>query len=126
MSSWPDAPPSEWQHITGEMLAGMLPANSRSNVYESFRPVKSGVGVLIGISVYNSGPAQFIQLFDAQQLPADGAVPEMPYPITAGGYLLLNWIPGRTFRAGIVLCNSTTAPTKTIGAANCFFDAQYV
>jgi hypothetical protein len=27
---------------------------------------------------------------------------------------------------GIILCNSTTQGTKTLGAADCIFDVQYV
>ena len=33
---------------------------------------------------------------------------------------------GRAFQAGIVVCNSTTAVTLTIGAADTWFDVQYV
>jgi hypothetical protein len=114
-------------HDDGLRNAGTLPANSRSNGYENGRIVKGGEGVLVGFTVYNSsGSTQFIQWHDSAVIPAEGAVPEGFIPVEAATDRELNWIPGRTFRRGIVLCNSSTGPTKTIGSADCFFDAQYV
>lgn len=70
--------------------------------------------------------AQFVQLFDAQTLPADGAVPVTFLAVAtnaqARGYY---GKAGRRFTGGIVLCNSSTAGTKTIGSADCLFDVQY-
>lgn len=38
----------------------------------------------------------------------------------------VSWTPGyRHFTEGCVLCNSSTAATLTIGASDCWFDAQY-
>jgi len=59
-------------------------------------------------------------------VPANGAVPVAVFTVATVANLAVNWIPGRTFRRGIVICNSSTGPTLTIGAADCFFDAQYV
>ena|SRR5438067_13638276 len=95
-------------HDAGEQSAGMLPANSRSNVYENARRVKAGEGVLCGFTVYNSGAAQFIQIFDAPDIPATGSVPEVVFSAGATSTIGANWIPGRTFRRGIVICNSST------------------
>ena len=32
---------------------------------------------------------------------------------------------GREFESGLVICNSSTDATKTIGSADTFFDVQY-
>jgi hypothetical protein len=72
------------------------------------------------------GSAQFIQLHDAAALPADTAVPEVFITVPASSNFSIDFGQyGRTFVNGIVICNSTTGPTKTIGAANCWFDVQY-
>lgn len=120
--------PSLALHDVGEQLAGMLPANSRSNAYEAGRTIKSGEGILCGFSVYNSGAAQFVLIFDARSLAdlTSASVPEFPFPAGATSLVAANWIPGRTFRRGIVIANSSTAPTYTAGSADCFFDAQYI
>lgn len=78
-------------------------------------------------SVYSSkASAQWILMFDASTLPVDTAVPLMAYPIAIQGNVGIYYgRKGRLFRRGIVLCNSTTDTTKTIGAADCFFDVEY-
>ena len=82
---------------------------------------------LFGVGVFsNKGSAQWIQIFDGVNLPADGAAPFFVATVAAASNLGLYWgSQGRWFDVGIVICNSTTAATKTIGAADCFFDVQY-
>lgn len=119
--------PSELEHIVGQRSAGMLPTNSHSNVYENARIVKGGEGILCGFTVYNSsGSDQFVQWHDSAVIPPEGAIPEGFVKVTTATDKGVVWLPGRTFRRGITLCNSSTGPTKTIGSADCFFDAQYV
>lgn len=117
-----------WQaRYEGEIGPGGLPLSSTSQVYENARPVKSGACTLHGLSGYNSGGAQFIQIHDATSLPADGAVPKVVISVPAASNFSIEWgIVGRAFVQGIQICNSSTGPTKTIGSANCWFDAQYV
>ena len=111
---------------------GTFPLNVSSNGLEAFHVVKSGPGTLFGFQVLSTlAAAQFVQLFDARgsadAIPPDGAVPVAVFAIAASGNLPLYYGPtGRAFREGIIICNSTTAATKTLGAANCFFDVQYV
>lgn len=121
----PDSPllgwgtPPEWMTLE--------PLNVHSNVYSASIVVKSGPGLLYGFAVYSSkATAQFIQVFDAATLPADTAIPAAIFTIAATANLPINWLPPRTFLTGIVICNSSTGPTKTIGSADCWFDVQYL
>lgn len=104
-----------------------LPRNVSSLALASSVTVKSGQGILYGFTAYsNKGTSQFIQVFDANALPADGAVPVWVGTVAATSNIAANWIPGRTFLEGCVICNSSTAATKTIGSADTFFDVQFV
>jgi hypothetical protein len=106
---------------------GPEPPNYESRQLEAFAVVKTGDGVLYGLTVTNTNAAaQYVLGFDARTLPGDGAVPLFGYKVPAGDALPLTWIPGRTFFSGIILCNSSTQATKTIGAADCLFDVQYL
>ena len=121
----PDSPLTGWG--TPPDYIALEPLNIHSNAYEASRVVKSGPGILYGFTIYNSkASSQFIQVFDAAALPADGAIPAWVGTVAATSNLAANWLPGRTFQTGIVLCNSSTGATKTIGAADCFFDAQFL
>ena len=84
-------------------------------------------GVLYGISGYNSGGAQFLQLHDVAAAPADAVVPALNIAIAAASNYSIDFgVYGMNFLAGIYVCNSSTAPAKTIGAADCQFFARAV
>lgn len=124
----PDELEGWFARIQGEYGPGGFPCNSASSALESFRVVKSGAGTLYGFSGFsNRASQQFIQVFDLGNLPADGAVPMIVITVPASSNFSYDGgLHGRAFRAGIVICNSSTAATKTIGSADCWFDAQYV
>lgn len=102
--------------------------NYTSAAYEASAVIKQDAGVLYGLSGYNSKTsAQFIQVFDAATLPADGAAPKLLLRVAADSSFSIGYDElGRHFKAGMVICNSTTGQTKTIGAADCWFDVQFV
>tara|TARA_R110000868_G_scaffold59182_6_gene181774 strand:+ start:921 stop:1247 length:327 start_codon:yes stop_codon:yes gene_type:complete len=101
--------------------------NANSGGYVASLVVKKTGGVLFGLTGYNSsGSAQFIQVHDANILPADAAVPVLTFTVaTVANFSIDFGIKGRKFTKGIVVCNSSTGPTKTIGSADTFIDAQY-
>ena len=83
--------------------------------------------VVYGFTVTSTNAgAQSLLVFDLAALPADGAVPLIGKALAASDAVGFSWAPqGREFTQGLVLCNSSTLATKTIGAADCFFDVQY-
>lgn len=102
-----------------------LPSNKRSNGLAS-SVVISGAHQLVGFTVLNTNAsAQYIQIFDATTLPADGLVPDTVVSVPATSSAPFLWIPPRKMFEGIVLCNSSTPDTKTLGSADCFFDVQF-
>jgi hypothetical protein len=121
----PDVPLLGWGVPTDEQA--LEPLNIHSQTLAASLVVKTGPGVLFGFSVYNSKvSAQFVQVFDASILPADGAIPAAVFTVATVANLVRTWLPGRTFTTGCVICNSSTAATKTIGSADLFIDAQYL
>jgi hypothetical protein len=83
--------------------------------------------VVYGFTVYSTkASAQKILCFDANAVPTDTAVPLFAWALAAnsGVGFGFSW-PGRQFQTGLVLCNSSTDATKTIGGVDCFFDVQF-
>ena len=101
--------------------------NSTSVAYEASRIVKPKPGVVFGLTGYNSkSSAQFIHLYNTKVLPADGAVPVVTFTVAASSNFSLDFgESGRAFSTGVVIGNSSTGPTKTIGSADVWFDVQY-
>lgn len=112
----------------GETTSTGFPPNYVSRALEAFAVAKTGDGGLVGFTVTNTNAsAQFVLLFDASILPADGAVPIAGWSVPGAGTLNMGWNPyPRGFYAGLILCNSSTQASKTIGAADCLFDVQYL
>lgn len=101
--------------------------NATTVAYAASLVVKASDGVLYGLTGFNSlASAQWIQLHDATSLPANGAVPVVILTAaTIANFSLDFGVYGRKFQTGILICNSTTGPTLTVGAANCWFDCQF-
>jgi hypothetical protein len=101
--------------------------NATTTVYATNLVIKASAGTVYMLSGYNSlATAQFIQLHNATALPADTSVPSVIFYVPGLSNFSFDFgVYGRFFSTGVVVCNSTTGPTKTIGAANCWFDAQF-
>lgn len=69
---------------------------------------------------------QYILVMDSTTLPANGAVTLLcpPIKVLADDYREIKFEVPVAASAGIVVCNSSTAPSKTIGAADCIFTVQ--
>lgn len=118
-----------WLRFIAENTEPRTPVypNSTSQKLESARVVNSGRTQLYGFAGTNTkASAQFILAFDANAIPANGAVPVFVLTAAASSDFWVSWAPAwRNFAEGVVLCNSSTAATLTIGSADCWFDAQY-
>jgi hypothetical protein len=95
--------------------------------YEASAIPKNAAGSFYGFTGFNSGPAQWIMVFDSATLPVDGTAPKIaPVYAPTNSNFSFNW--GQypiAFANGVVICNSTTGPTKTLGAANCLYTVGY-
>lgn len=104
------------------------PSNSTSTAYEASRVIKNSAGVLFSIVGYNSkASTQFIQVHNTTTLPSDTAIPIVMFSVPAQSNFSYSADKfGRYFSTGITVCNSSTGPTKTIGASDVWFDVQYL
>jgi hypothetical protein len=113
--------------LSGDISGAGLPLNVHPQAYTASLRVFNGAGNVLGFTGYNSGAAAFVQWFDSDKLPADGAVPDGILSAAATSNFAADWGQfGRHFTIGCWLVYSSTGPTKTIGTAACWFDAQFV
>lgn len=96
--------------------------------YATSLVVKASAGRLFSVNGYNSkATAQFIQVLNSATLPADTAIPVAVITVPGVSNFSIDFGPlGIPLSTGIVLSNSSTGPTKTIGSADCYFTASYV
>lgn len=111
----------------GQNVSALPPENASTVAAAASLVVSTRAGTLYGLTGYNAKTsAQFIQVHDAAALPSDAAVPVISFTVPASSNFALDFgLRGRKFTTGIVVCNSSTQPTKTIGSADIWVDAQY-
>ena len=75
---------------------------------------------LRSIMVLNTGGAQYIQLFQSATLPANGTVPDLPaLSVGAASTTMFDFGENGIDLDALTVCNSSTAASKTLGAADC-------
>ena len=111
---------------TGRLRVGVVElTNATSTALEASRVVKASAGRLYGAAGYSTS-AGFLHIYNSTSLPADGGTPVVAFPITADTPWSIEYgVNGRVFSTGIVIGLSSTGPTKTLGSASLWIDAQY-
>jgi hypothetical protein len=121
---------AQYGDMAVSIAAGQFPYNGTSQAYESSRLVKGGAGTCYGFSGYSSrATAQFIHLYDLPNLAALTASmsPDVIIAVPASSNFSYDaGSHGRRFLQGLIIANSTTGPTYTAGAADTYYDVQYV
>jgi hypothetical protein len=104
------------------------PSNANTSAYAASLVVKASAGTLYEVRGYNSSitTAYWIQVHDASSLPADTAVPEDIILVQPEENFYIRYPQGKSLGTGIVISNSSTGPTKTIGGADCWISAEYI
>lgn len=98
-----------------------------SAALEASHIIRSSPGYLTHLTVYNDAAStQYYQLHNSAVVPPDGTVPVFVFAVASKATVSLPIGDGLNFSVGIVVCNSSTAATKTIGSADSFFMGSFV
>ena len=119
--------PDDVSQVTTQPWDQLAPFNFNPGAAVASAIVKAQPGALFGWTATNTNAAaRYLQFFDSATLPADTAVPLLSILIAIGATSVVSLIRPRVFLKGIVVCNSSTGATKTIGSADTILDVQYV
>ena len=107
--------------------SGVALSFDSSAALEASSVSKASAGNFFGFSGHNTkATAQFIQIHNASSLPADTAVPIISIRAEANrNFSYDTGVHPINCTTGIVICNSSTSSTKTIGSADCLFTVVY-
>lgn len=98
-----------------------------SAALEASKVIKASPGSLRGATAFNNNAStRYFQVFNSATVPANGEVPMLTIPVPAGKSVSFDGgLGGLVCSAGISVCGSTTAPTKTVGGADFLFTIKY-
>ncbi len=90
--------------------------------------VRATAGTVLTITALNtSASTRYLQLFNTTSVPADTAVPyHCPIKVGAGESVCYALDEGLAFGTGICWATSSTAATKTVGAAEMWISVRYL
>lgn len=104
----------------------MIVPNSPGTSLVASRVISTRPCKVYAIIVLNtSGATQYVQIHETTSLPANGVAPKIPsIPVAAGAVVMID-VGGNVGLDldALTICNSSTAATKTIGAADCMISA---
>lgn len=107
-----------------DSMVGVQMRNVAQSALAAGKLVSVAPTILYGISGYNSGPAQFIQLHDKAN-PVNGDAPVLNIAVgAAANYSIDFGVYGMSFSNALYAANSTTPGALTIGAGDCQFYAR--
>lgn len=119
--------PDDLSRVTTQPWDQLAPFSFNPGAAVASAIVKANPGALFGWTITNTNAAaRYIQFFDSVTVPADTAVPLISILVAIGATSLVSLNRPRVFLKGIVVCNSSTGASKTIGAADSIVDIQYV
>lgn len=99
--------------------------NVTTAAYAKSLIIKSTAGSLQYLTGFNSGPTQFIHVYDSATVPNNNAIPVIVMSVLAASNFSYPHV--RSFVNGIVVASSSTGPTYTAATNNdCWFDAQVI
>lgn len=98
--------------------------NGNTVAYAASLVVRATAGKVYAIRGYTTTAAQWIQIHDAAALPANGTVPEDIKRPDAQGNFEFIYPQGKSFTTGLVVADSSTGPTLTVGAADCWISYE--
>ena len=90
--------------------------------------VIAGASQLYGLTISNTGGSTaFYFVFDGAAVPGNSTPPFGPVlPVASASALVLDWLPARSFFAGIVIAKSSSQSAFTADTtADTWFDVQY-
>lgn len=110
-----------------EAVITYYPSSDVSTAYEASSVSKNAAGALFQISGYSSNTSgQFIQVFNSTTVPADTTAPILTFYVPGQSNFSFDFPKGKWFSTGISWSNSTTGATKTLGAADCYVNVEYI
>lgn len=122
-----DAAGAQFTSNVPEANAGWACSNYQA-VAAASGVIKASAGKLYGVTLVNdNAAARYIQFFNLAAVPADTTVPLFVVKLGIGETRQLDFsMMGKYFATGICWCNSTTGPTKTLGAADAYVEARFL
>jgi len=90
-----------------------------------FQVTTEGAKLFSVVGYSNLGAVQYIQLWDLASYASVSGAPLICVAVAADSHFWLEFPTGRQFTNGILVANSTTAITHTVGAADCLLDVSY-